>query len=441
MPEFYHKSHFCACHIIAPPAGWCSLSTLDLVEDFPVECGDTRHTQIGVRLVNSVFNTPMVERSIHQQIFDSLNKATRILIPLGASPSGDSIAAALALADFLRKLNKEPLIVCSGEISEKYRFLPGVGNIQRTIHLSRGFVISVRTNTAPLDELTYHLDEQSNQVNIFLMPKSGQYVADDVSFRADTFPYDLIVVLDLPSLDQLRSLYDDNTDLFFETPIINIDHHPNNEHFGELNLVDITATSTAEILMELLEGFEIGLLDGNIATNLLAGILIETNSFQNRRTTPKAFLKASSLISLGANQQEIIKNLYKTKSVNLLKLWGRALARLKEVPDLGLAYSLLKTDDLTKSGSQNINEVMEELIASLTDARLILLLAEIEPGETLGYLYIHPNLPALEISNLLSGQLLESNLTTFRLSGKTILEAEAQVLGDLHRMKEKILPQ
>jgi len=383
----------------------------------------------------------MVERSIHQQIFDSLNKATRILIPLGASPSGDSIAAALALADFLRKLNKEPLIVCSGEISEKYRFLPGVGNIQRTIHLSRGFVISVRTNTAPLDELTYHLDEQSNQVNIFLMPKSGQYVADDVSFRADTFPYDLIVVLDLPSLDQLRSLYDDNTDLFFETPIINIDHHPNNEHFGELNLVDITATSTAEILMELLEGFEIGLLDGNIATNLLAGILIETNSFQNRRTTPKAFLKASSLISLGANQQEIIKNLYKTKSVNLLKLWGRALARLKEVPDLGLAYSLLKTDDLTKSGSQNINEVMEELIASLTDARLILLLAEIEPGETLGYLYIHPNLPALEISNLLSGQLLESNLTTFRLSGKTILEAEAQVLGDLHRMKEKILPQ
>ncbi|MDP2932507.1 MAG: DHH family phosphoesterase, partial [bacterium] len=281
----------------------------------------------------------MADISIQQQIFESLNKANRILIPLASSPSGDSLAAALAMYSFLKKLNKEPWLVSFGSVPDRFDFLPQHHEVRDNLEQTRGFVVSVRTEAAPLDELSYHLDEQSQTLNIFLRPKEGHYEPSDVSFKSDKFPYDLVMVLGQPSLDTLGRLYDENTDLFFETPIINIDHHANNEHFGEINLIDITATSTTEILVEMLENFEAGLIDADIATNLLAGILIETNSFQHVKTTPKAFLKASSLISMGAEQQEIIRHLYKTKSVSLLKLWGRALARLKEIPALGLSYS------------------------------------------------------------------------------------------------------
>ena len=380
----------------------------------------------------------MIDPSVQKQIFDHLNKASRILIPLGINPSGDGVAAALALSQFLKKIEKDPQVVCAGNIPEKLKFLPGTDQVVRKLEESRGFVISVRTAETPLDELSYHLDEKAGVVNIYLKPKDGQYSPDDVTFRLDKFPYDLVVALDLPSLDLLGDLYDKNTDLFFETPIINIDHHPNNEHFGEINLVDITATSTTEILMELLENFEAGLIDSDIATNLLAGILVETNSFQHIKTTPKAFLKASSLISLGANQQEIIKHLYKTKSVSLLKLWGRALARLKEVPELGLVYSMLKADDLAKSGSREVKEVMSELVASLSDNKIILLLAEEAPGVINGYYHLHPNIPALEVANLLTAEMTNSQSGQFRFSGKTLAEAEAEVLSRLEKIKNKL---
>lgn len=380
----------------------------------------------------------MAEVSVQQQIFESINKANRILIPLPLVPNGDCLAAALALRDFLKKLDKEPLLVSLGGLPEKYSFFPKADTIQNKINQCRGFVISVKTEKVPLDELSYHLDEEAETVHIYLKPRQGHYEPADVSFKSDKFPYDLIIVLDTPSLDLLGRLYDENTDLFFETPIINIDHHVNNEHFGEINLIDVTATSTAEILVELLESFEEGLIDPDIATNLLAGILIETNSFQNIKTTPKAFLKASTLVSLGADQQDIIKHLYKTKSVSLLKLWGRGLARLREVPDLGLAYTLLKADDLTKSGSQDIQEVMEELVVTPLEAKIIMLLAEVRDKEVTGYVYVHPSLSALGVLDLLSAEVSSENMGRFNFLGKTLGEVEAEVLTKLGKLKQKM---
>jgi len=380
----------------------------------------------------------MPDPNIQKQIFEHINRANRVLIPLGSTPSGDSLAAALALKSFLKKLDKEAWVVAPAGVPKKFKFLPGAESVVDHLEGSSGFVISVRTENAPLEELSYHQDDANQVLNIYLKSKEGKYEREDVSFRSDTFPYDLIIIPDIPSLDMLGKLYDENTDLFFETPIINIDHHTNNEHFGEINFVDITATSTTEILMDLLENFESGLIDGDISTNLLAGILVETNSFQHIKTTPRAFLKASSLISMGANQQEIIKQLYKTKSIALLKLWGRALARIKEIPELGLSYTKLSVEDMEKSGSDEIFGVMEELIASLTQAKILILLAEVKPGEILGYYQIHPNLPALDFATRFSAETINGQIGKFVISGKDLKEAEAEVLDRVNKLKTKI---
>jgi len=375
---------------------------------------------------------------IEQQIFDSINKAKRILITLSQNANGDGLGAGLALFEFLKKLEKQPELVSTVGDLGPYRFLPGIENLKTEVSVFQSFVISVAKTNAQLSELSY--EEQSDRVDIFLKPSSGKFSPQDVTFRTAKFPYDLIIVLDTPALEHLGVLYERNTDFFFETPIVNIDHHPNNEQFGEINLVDLTATSTAEILAGLIESFEAGLIDDRIATNLLTGIIVETNSFQHIKTTPKAFLKASSLIAQGGRHQDIIRELYKTKNISLLKLWGRALARLREVKDLQVAYSLLSAMDLQKSGSpeEDVFGVMQELVANLAGRKIVFLLAETSGGDVLGYFYFHPSVRAQLVVETLGGQMLNGSMASLRVVGANILEVEKTVLEKLQKLKDQI---
>ena len=375
---------------------------------------------------------------IEQQIFDSINKAKRILITLSQNANGDGLGAGLAVFEVLKKLEKDPELVSTVGDLGPYRFLPGIENLKTEVSVFQSFVISVAKTNAQLSELSY--EEQSDRVDIFLKPSSGKFSPQDVTFRTAKFPYDLIIVLDTPALEHLGVLYERNTDFFFETPIVNIDHHPNNEQFGEINLVDLTATSTAEILAGLIESFEAGLIDDRIATNLLTGIIVETNSFQHIKTTPKAFLKASSLIAQGGRHQDIIRELYKTKNISLLKLWGRALARLREVKDLQVAYSLLSAMDLQKSGSpeEDVFGVMQELVANLAGRKIVFLLAETSGGDVLGYFYFHPSVRAQLVVETLGGQMLNGSMASLRVVGANILEVEKTVLEKLQKLKDQI---
>lgn len=375
-----------------------------------------------------------------QQIFDALNKAKRVLIALPENPNGDAVGTGLALFGFIRKLEKEPEVVSSAHDLSVFQFLPNFQEIKKEPSVYQSFVISLSTDRAELSELSY--ETKPGRLDIFLKPKAGgKFSQSDVSFKSAQFPYDLIITVDAPSLDHLGEIYEKNTDLFFETPVVNLDHHPANEYYGQINCVDLTATSTAEILANLIEDFESGLIDEHIATNLLTGIIVETNSFQHVKTTPRAFLKASHLIAQGGRHQEIVKELYKTKSISLLKLWGRSLARLKEMPELGLTYSLVNKGDIEKTGStsEDVMGVMKELISSLTDAKIILLLAEVSEQETAGYFHLHPSVKAQVVAPALGGQMLNGSLGTFRIKDKTLLETEKEVLEKLIRIKEKIV--
>lgn len=380
----------------------------------------------------------MAAEAVEQQIFDSIGKANRILIALPQNPNGDALGAGLAFFGFVKKLDKEPEIVCAAPDLANFGFLPNIGEVKRELAVSQSFVVSVSTASAKLDELSYEV--KPDRVDIFLKPKAGKFSQSDVSFTSARFPYDLIVTIDCPSLEHIGEIYEKNTDLFFETPIVNLDHHPNNEYYGEINHVDLTSTSTSEILTTLIENFEAGLIDEQIATNLLLGIIVETNSFQHVKTTPRAFLKASSLIAQGGHHQEIIRELYKTKSISLLKLWGRSLARLKEVPELGLAYSLVNHADMEKTGSdaRDAMGVMKELIGSLAGKRIIIFFAEIAPEETVGYFHLHPSIKSQVVAAALGGQMLNGSLGTFRTTGTPLLDVEKSVLDKLFKIKDQI---
>lgn len=201
--------------------------------------------------------------------------------------------------------------------------------------------------------------------------------------------------------------------------------------------MDITATSTAEILTDLFQKYDPQLIDEDMATCLLAGIIEKTGSFQRIQTTPKAFLKASELIALGGRQQEIIKNIFKTKSLSLLKLWGRALAKMKILEFPATAYSVLNFTDFEKSQSSpsDLFSVLREFTDNLSGYKILGLLWEDTGGAPQFLLALHEQIPATKLLEVFPGaRLFNFSLGNYRLVefsalGKTLENLEADLLA------------
>jgi phosphoesterase RecJ-like protein len=333
-----------------------------------------------------------MELGVQQQIFEQVGQARKILIALPESLNADNLGSALALRKFLSKLEKEAEIITSGSVPDDLKFLPGVEEVKKEVVSSQGLVVVVETGQKQLDELSYQVED--GKLKIFLKAKTGAFVPQDVSFQEDKLPVDLVIILECRSLPELGELFKRYASLFYETPKINIDHRAGNEHFGSVNLVDISSSSVSEILTGLFEQYEKQLADEDMATNLLAGIISKTKSFQHVQTTPRAMMKASLLMGWGGRQQEIVKQLYKTKSLSLLRLWGRALARLKILSER-VAYSMLNTSDFEKAEAAppQLFSVVMELLDNLEGYDLLGLMAGLEDNHFVLYVAVHNQVP------------------------------------------------
>jgi len=113
----------------------------------------------------------------------------------------------------------------------------------------------------------------------------------------------------------------------------------------------------------LIEALGPNLIDETAATALLTGLIEKTRSFQNAKTTPQALNLASSLILRGAEQEKIILSLYKTKPLNLLKLWGRLLSRFEYDAERQIIWFSAQAQDFqdTRTASQDLPFVLEEI--------------------------------------------------------------------------------
>ena len=328
-----------------------------------------------------------MEAKDRQLLFEQIGKATKILIALPENLHADALASGLALRLFLEKLKKDVEVASSAEISGLVDFLPKVSEVKQAVQNVKSLVVELDTTQKKLDELSYQVLE--DKVQIFLKSKGEAFASNDLKFKNEKFPLDLIIILGCQDFEDLGRLFRDNTEIFYTTPKINLDNKPGNEYFGAINVVDITATSLAEILAGLFEEYEQQLVDEQIATCLLTGIITQTNSFQHAQTTPQALMKASRLVALGGRQQEIIKYVYKNKSLPLLKLWGRALAKLKVLEDKSAAYSILGSADFekTEAGEDLLLPALKELLLNISGYRILGILAQSRPGGPVRFLF------------------------------------------------------
>ena len=315
-----------------------------------------------------------------EQILDQITKSETILVCMGKNPDGDALGSALGLYLFLKKMGKKADIVSPTAILNKYSFLPSSDTVTHKLEGVRDYILSLDIDKESLHQLRYEV--QNNKLKIFITAKNSDLEEKDIVIESARFKYDLIIVLGTSDSENLGSIYDENSDLFYEAPVINIDHNPSNEYFGKINLVDVTASSTAEIIFNLIIDTKEELIDEQIATNLLEGIIFKTNSFQNKNTTPKAFLAAASLIAKGANKQEIIRYLYKTKSISTLKLMGKIMSNLKYNGKYKLGWSILPNGDddfiKTNASPEKLSSAVKELADSSPEFDLVLLIYKID---------------------------------------------------------------
>jgi phosphoesterase RecJ-like protein len=324
-----------------------------------------------------------MELTEKQQVIELIKKSQNILLTTHVNPDGDALGSILALYLTLSKLGKNVTAVSPSEAPLSFNFLPSIDKITSQFNGMKDFVISVDLTNGQIDKLGYKKDIQRNKLNIVVTPKSGNFSPEDISFTYGKNKFDLIVVLDAPDLDRLGKIYDSNTDFFYETPIINIDHHPGNDHFGKVNWVDLTATSTSEILVSLIEALsrEKQLIDADISTCLLTGITTDTSSFQNTNTTPKSLTVAAQLVASGARQQEIVQKIYKTKDLSTLKLWGLILTRVIQEEN-NFVYSYVLANDFMSCGAQPLQTqgVIDELLKTVPGNDFAMLISEKDGG-------------------------------------------------------------
>ncbi len=187
------------------------------------------------------------------------------------------------------------------------------------------------------------------------LPRSLQFIDNAHRFREDdaTFDlaYDVVVMFDSSSVQHCGI-----AKLLKRIPkkyvLVNIDHHATNAQEGDLNIVITEACSTAEIVSRFFEQERIA-FDAHIATALLTGILTDTSHFSNSGTTTYGLEVAGRLLAAGARLADIRRSLVRNKTVPRLKLWGIALARLKQHPRYDLAWTHLSPDDIESTGADD----------------------------------------------------------------------------------------
>jgi bifunctional oligoribonuclease and PAP phosphatase NrnA len=132
-------------------------------------------------------------------------------------------------------------------------------------------------------------------------------------------------------------------------PVLNIDHHPDNQNFGDVNMIDATKSSVAEFVYDFLVYLKAP-IDTDIAKCLLTGILTDTGSFMHSNTQPSTLMAAAELMKHGARIDKIHEFTYKSKDPRTMKAWARAIENTRVDTKNRIAISVMTEEDLKEIG-------------------------------------------------------------------------------------------
>ena len=188
----------------------------------------------------------------------------------------------------------------------------------------------------------------------------------------------VVAFLDCGNAD--RSPLGDRVEEMFT--VVNVDHHHDNTGFGTINLLDPTASSTAEIVWDLIHRLEVP-IDVDIAEALYVGLITDTGRFSYENTTPRAHLMAAELLGAGIDVTAIRRRLYEDVRPAKLHLLRYALDSFVVHGDGTLISARVSAHDFAAAGATEAHaEGIIDVIRTLRGVRIAALARELEhdPG-------------------------------------------------------------
>jgi phosphoesterase RecJ-like protein len=228
-----------------------------------------------------------------EDLLRRVRQGNRFLLTSHVNPDGDAIGSELGLARLLRKMGKGAVVWNRDETPTIYRPLPGSDRV--------------------------HNGEE---------PPAG-------------FPdvFDAAIVLECPSPD--RTGLEQHLGAL---PIINIDHHLGNQHYGVINWVDTAAPAVGEMVYRLSQGLKMS-LDPETAACLYLTLVTDTGGFRFSNATAAAFESAAALVRDGAHPEQVSQWLYESQPLPVMRLVGEMLQTL-QIHDEGRVATALLTPEM-----------------------------------------------------------------------------------------------
>jgi phosphoesterase RecJ-like protein len=210
---------------------------------------------------------------------------------------GDTLGCSLAFAEALRLRSKRVHVVIPPPLPEKYRWMPGFEQVREE-------------------------------------PPAGSEVQ-------------LVLFFDAGNMERSGNAVEHIAE---PTTIVNVDHHPSNSRFGDVNIINPNAAAVGEMCLEMFEhfGWEV---TPSMATNLYTALMTDTGGFRHENTTARALEVAARLAALGADPSYIATMVYKSRPLTTLKLSGISIASLHVEMGGRLAWAKVTRSMLREAGA------------------------------------------------------------------------------------------
>jgi bifunctional oligoribonuclease and PAP phosphatase NrnA len=204
-------------------------------------------------------------------IVDAIRSRQRFVLSSHSRPDGDSIGSQLAMAYALRDLGKHVELVNLDAAPPQLMGFPGVSDIRIAPVVEGGFDAAIIMECSDL-------------------ARTG-----------------------VTGLDRAF--------------VINIDHHPGNAAYGEINWFDATAAACAEMVFDVIRAMG-ARMSVEIATHIYLAILTDTGSFHFSNITPKTFDICRQLVEAGVDPVRVSRQVFDSNSMSRLKVMAAVLGRL-----------------------------------------------------------------------------------------------------------------
>lgn len=260
-----------------------------------------------------------------QEAWNRLGTAQSFVLACHNNPDGDTLGSALALAHVLRREGKDVVVVSEDGVPRNYEFVP-----------------------------EYDTIVQSTE-------------------RRD---FDVGVLIDSEGVKRVGSAAEA---ILSGGLTACIDHHMPDAEFGDIRVVDSSASSTAEVVMALLEANSVH-IDQIVATQLMVGLVNDTGAFRFANTSPTTFRAAARLSELGADAALITREVYESKSVPAMKLLGRALSSIETDRNMQVVWAYIKKSDLEELGATEADtDSVVNFVGYTRGPKVVILFREVQP--------------------------------------------------------------